>query len=227
MLAWMYTCIYISLDIYVDIYQCKTWVFHTHKMSGKDMAVEVFHLMPCIEIRMRYPDVLLSSPSFDIRDCWVSAHFSHFFGSVSSTPVPMKRPSAIRNRGLQVHRCGACGSTEHRINTCPTKQAHLIRSLQKQVKDLKGKNSQRRKVVDRVEKKSRSSPKETRKTHVLKQRKAYRGSHGVARTPCPAEVRRKKPQVDIFTEALNSEASAQAWLLSNGFLKRPREMHRL
>ena len=134
----------------------------------------------------------------------------------------MKRPSAQRNRGLQVHRCGACGSTEHRINTCPTKQAHLIRSLQKQVKDLKGKNRKRRKAVDRVEKKTRSSPKETRKTHVVKQRKAYRGKVGLARTPCPAEVRRKKPQVDMFTEALSSESSAQTWLLSNGFLKRPR-----
>ena len=47
----------------------------------------------------------------------------------------MKRPSATRALGKQIHKCGCCGSTEHRIEGCPEPGASKIRALTKKLKD--------------------------------------------------------------------------------------------
>ena len=50
-------------------------------------------------------------------------------------PSAMKRPSATRALGKQIHKCGCCGSTEHRIEGCPEPGASKIRALTKKLKD--------------------------------------------------------------------------------------------
>ena len=81
-----------------------------------------------------------------------------------------RRSQGPRGRGKQRHACVACGATDHRLETCPTKAAALIRKLKAENKKL----SDSRKVVQMRKRPRRIGP---RKTGQYKKnaRRAYTG----------------------------------------------------
>ena len=56
-------------------------------------------------------------------------------GRVSAVkrPAAARRDQSVRSVRGGVHKCSGCGSTSHRVETCPTPAGRRIRSLLKQL----------------------------------------------------------------------------------------------
>ena len=134
--------------------------------------------------------------------------------SSSSRPASAKRPAT-----RQVHRCVACQSTEHRIETCPTKAAVLIRKLQK---ELRASKSQRKNKYPK--KKVRLAPQKTGK-HRKKARAAYSGKSALPSGLHPhrwAIVRKEvKKRLSKGEDSREDAEEAVQWMQERGFLRKP------
>ena len=133
----------------------------------------------------------------------------------ATNKTTMKAMSSQRGRGTrgEVHRCTACGKEGHRIETCPTKAAAIIRELRKHIKDMEG--TKRAKVIRRQ--KVRYTPNKTG-DHKRAAQKAYTGE----RPPKDKNARfRKGPTFEAEEETVNTPLGAMLWCQSCRFLEKP------
>ena len=133
----------------------------------------------------------------------------------------MKKPAGnfvrARATGKCSYRCSCCGSTNHRLETCPSQAAATIRKLKAEVRQLRG--TKRAKDVKRVEHKTRKTTQTGFRTAASKR---YVGKPA-ARTPSPAELRRLRPAPDDdeFGPLPTTEKLASDWLHEHRVFKPP------
>ena len=130
----------------------------------------------------------------------------------------MKRPATRALGKQQIHRCGCCGASMHRLESCAYPGAKKMQQLQKIVATLKHGAAPQNKGVVRKEKKWRKSSKLSAK-RAAKARAKY-SKRTTTRKPSPAEVQRRAQQG--LPEKPRSRVAAIAWLLKYKFLRAPR-----
>ena len=119
----------------------------------------------------------------------------------------MKRPATRALGKQQIHRCGCCGASTHRLESCAYPGAKKMQQLQKIVATLKHGAAPQNKGVVRKEKKWRKSSKLSAK-HAAKARAKY-SKRTTTRKPSPAEVQRRAQQG--LPEKPRSRVAAIAW----------------
>ena len=119
-----------------------------------------------------------------------------------------------RSQKKQTHHCALCGSTRHRVDTCPLPGAAAFRETKKTLQKLQ-KLRPAGKVL-RQEKKNRKSAKKS---------KDYRAAATKLYTPNnddpgarPSEARRRKPKASMLPTC---EEDAAQWLLDSKWVAKP------